>query len=924
MTTSGSRVVIDASHPAAPWVRRAREAFELGDVHGCDAACAEAVSLAEDDPRLAAALASNHVARLLELREWARAVDRCDAYLEGPAPEHLPLRVLRAEGLAAYGRAPEAAREAEQVLRRVLVGDGDLAAEEEARLYRVLGVAEGEQGAYSRAVELLERAQRMFEGQGGGERAEHVAREKFRLGVMAGEWEAVEAAVADGSVDAEAEPPAQADTDTDTDTDTGTGHERDTAADDFVYAFALKRLCRYEEALRAMVRCAPREDLPPSMRWPVLREITLLYRAVGRERTARELTPLLTATAAEAPDRAGAEAELARLLDPRAPSGGACMESVQRARSLLDARELDPRKTSADDLDTAERLVAGVRDLAGTDFEVAMWHLAAGELEFKRRNLGEAVAHLRLSIAQAEANRLVEVQVQALRLLGHACFRLSARDGGRRARECWDEARRLEEGILALQVTDEVRRRMSLSIADTFDEWIRGAAAADGEFPVGQATAAVVAAMEAARGASILPEILPDEAGRVRELPRPGDHAGAWGWVGAFVDGQLPRSQAVWLLHAAPDHVHHAVIGRGFLFHVTQTCKREELQRAVDAFSVCCGSEALLERSLEDDEFGTRLAEVARLAGLHRVVERLPGEVRRLAVVAGGLLSDVPLGAVRADGVPLGVRFALSDMPCLSALAPLRHRARQTRGARRLLVSPRPEGTALRVRARRRVTVLDEETSPDASRAAVERSRHHLTLLDRHATPEALRTALAKNRRHHLVRIHAHGRHDHGDAGRSRLQLAPEGPEGAVSADDLEAMDLRGCGTIVFGACESGMALRVGRDERTGFVRAAFVAGAASAVAARWVAPADVAAELLDRFERYARRMPRDLALQRAQRDLHEGAPGTPTEKDPARRHPANWACWTLYGDSGFQTASGPVRHTLRELITGRRHAGAR
>jgi CHAT domain-containing protein len=124
------------------------------------------------------------------------------------------------------------------------------------------------------------------------------------------------------------------------------------------------------------------------------------------------------------------------------------------------------------------------------------------------------------------------------------------------------------------------------------------------------------------------------------------------------------------------------------------------------------------------------------------------------------------------------------------------------------------------------------------------------------------------------------------------------------------------------------MAQRIGADERAGFVRAAFVAGAASAVAARWVAPADVAAELLGRFESYARHEPRDVALQLAQRDVHfsaggDAAPAPYGRRGTARAHPANWACWTLYGDSGFQTRAGPVRRrvrsTLRKFTTRRR-----
>lgn len=136
--------------------------------------------------------------------------------------------------------------------------------------------------------------------------------------------------------------------------------------------------------------------------------------------------------------------------------------------------------------------------------------------------------------------------------------------------------------------------------------------------------------------------------------------------------------------------------------------------------------------------------------------------------------------------------------------------------------------------------------------------------------------------------------------------------------EELQWMDLRGCGILVLGACESGMAQRIGRDERIGFVRAAFHAGAAAVVAARWAADDSVAAIVLDRFERYVRYLPRDLALQQAQRDVYRGASGTPVDP-PARDHPARWACWTLYGDSGWQTGAGPVRRLLRRSLDQRK-----
>ncbi|WP_314174763.1 CHAT domain-containing protein [Streptomyces winkii] len=954
---------ISADHPALPAVRRAEKRYEQGDAAGCDAEFAKAEQLARRDPRLWGELAVHHVSRLVGLRDLRSAGSRCDAYLGrvavGPERTRLrgELRVLRAEILADGGRSAAAARESEDARHELLVHGGSLSTDDEARLLRVQGVAAGEEGDGARARLLLERSRELFARLGDDDAAARIERELDRLGVLDGDQDAARK-VADAGRDAD-------------------------PADEFVRGMALKLLCRYEEALHTMVGCALREDLSAERRWPVLREIALLLRALGQDETADRLKEQLTETAARADDRSRAEAELARLLHRDAPSDGTFMGELQHALRLL-----APAAPRREKLRAAEQIIVGVRDRADSEHECAVWHLAAGELELKlaqadrdgpdgpddrdgrggeAAGVRDAMVHLELAIDRAERCSRIEVRVQALRLLGRAYYHRSSRpadgstsearstsadgslSGGNstsadgstpdgdlsRARECWNEARRLEEGITALQETDKVRREMSLTIADTTDEWIASAVAAGRHLSGANATAALLVAMEAARGASILAEILPGASGSVRALPRPGDHDGARAWAGEIAL-RLPHSrtgsQAVWLMHAGTDHIHHAVLSWDECFRVSVPCRRDLLKKAIDEFAGCWSSEEILELSLENDDFGQSLDTVARLMGVAQVLGRLPEHVRRIAVVAGGMLAEVPLGAVATEGgEPLGIRYALSDLPCLSALAPLRRRGHRTRGFSRLVVSPRPEGTARPARVSPWEKVVDEARPPEAASKAVRRPRRRLMLLDRHATPEALGAALSR-RRHRLVRIYSHGKHHHTDSGRSKLQLAPEGPDGAVLTDELQQMDLRRCGTLVLGACESGMAQLVGGDERTGFVRAAFVAGAASAVAARWVAPAHVAAELLDRFESYARHQPRDVALQLAQRDVYSGAAGEGVlgtrGQDPRRTHFANWACWTLYGDSGFQTRADPVtrrlRSALREFTTRRRHAGPR
>ena len=486
-------------------------------------------------------------------------------------------------------------------------------------------------------------------------------------------------------------------------------------------------------------------------------------------------------------------------------------------------------------------------------------------------------------------------RVCALRSLGRAHARLDADDD---ATECWAEAHGLEEGIAARQITDQARIEMLQAAPDEYDERIR-AAAEKLSHRGPEAAAAIVAAMEAARGAMILENIVPGGNGLTRDLPRPSDLDGACRWVSNMAD-RVPAAQVVWIIHSAPDRIHHAVMGPGLLHYQFVPSQKRNLERAIDRLITCWSEDdQALEASIVSSEFDEFLREIAEQLGIDAVIAGLPQRVRRIAMVAGGELSDIPFAALPVPGAtePLGLRYALSDLPCLSARLPLHQRSAQLRGERLLLVSP-PASSLSRAAGRPAHTVLDGED----------------------ATTAKLRETLGSHR-HRQVRIDCHGQHEHADARRSWLQLVPEGPGGRLWAHDLQRMDLSGCGTLVLGACESGMAQRTGRDERVGFVRAALSAGAAAVIAARWIAADPVAATVLDRFERYVRYLPRDLALQRAQLDVYRREPGTPVTIS-AIEHPARWACWTLYGDSGWQTAARRVHRSLRRSVDQRRRHG--
>ncbi|MDL4775365.1 CHAT domain-containing protein [Actinomadura xylanilytica] len=853
-------------------VAHARELFGRGDVADGDDAYRRAVALAEGDLRLRLELAADHLGHLMRLGALGPALERCDEYLARIGLGHLPLRVLRMEiRFAAGGHAGAAAEAA--AIRTEFPPDG-LGRDGNGRIHRVQGLAAADRGDLDLARGHLDKARALFSGARDPRGVAVIDRDLLLLDVLDGRDPGPGGALP-------AEPRA--------------------VQDHLLLVLALRRRLDYDDALLAVLRCTMRADLSPVLRWPVLRELTVLLGAVCRPEAAERLLPLLREAAAESSDPAGAAAELGALLSAGrtdGPVSARCVARIRHARRLIDATRLDE----------AERLLLGLRPQVRADREVSLWHLAAGELEFARSrfplgraptvagHLQEAAGHLHQAAVHAPASGPAEVRVRALRLLGHTYTRLGTPEADGRAVECWAEAHRLEERAAGLQPTGGLRAEVLQAVPDEHDERLRAAARTE-ETHGTKGVPAVVAAMEAARGTAVLGRIPLGGAGLVRDLPGPSDLGGAWRWARRLADS-MPRDQLAWLVHSAPGHIHHAFLGRGLLQHTSVPCDRGELTRAIDLLGCCWSTPSALEECIGNGRFDERLEQVAEQIGLDVVIPRLPAGVRRIAVVAGGALSDVPFAAMTVSGraEPLGLRFALSDLPCLSARLPLHLRSLQARGDSRLLVRPGGGGPGPATIAAGRDVLAGDGATPEALREALGLGRHRQVRIDGHDGPQE------------------HGGHEDHDGLASAdpvLELAPQGSEGHLRPDELQRMDLNGCGTLVLGACETGMARRIGRDERPGFVRAALSAGAASVIAARWAAPGAVTAPLLDRFERYARYLPRDVALQRAQRDVYERVLDVPDEP-PALEHPARWACWTLYGDSGRQTDAGPVSRRLR------------
>ncbi|MEU0881990.1 TIR domain-containing protein [Lentzea sp. NPDC005914] len=473
----------------------------------------------------------------------------------------------------------------------------------------------------------------------------------------------------------------------------------------------------------------------------------------------------------------------------------------------------------------------------------ALWHLTAAELAYARGRLDHAA---RLFHQAATRTEHAELKALALRKLGDTFA--DARDEDQAAKY-WNESHHIEEDIADHQDSPSVKLRMLRAARDEHDGRVLAAVRRvrrDGK----KALAALAVAIEAARGATILTE--------PRDLPRFTDLRAADRWL-RRTTRRLPRDQVVWMMHATPDQLHHVIIGRGITYIATDVhvSRLTETIRELKAWNPRYNPAIL----------GSLLTELTSLIGLEDVIRALPAQATRIAVVAGDVLADIPLAGLPVPGTRLylGLTHALSHLPCLSALPPLHRRSRRQRGDETAIFSPDP--------ALRRATT---EGARFSEAAELERT--------------------LKEHRFHRVRIDAHGTHDRRDPDQSWLKFGKE----KVSAEALGSMDFSTCGTVVLGACESGMTQQRGRDEKVGFVRSAIIAGAGAVVAARWLAEAEVAQKVLDAFDRNLATLPRDRALQHALRSV-------------ADRHPADWACWSLYGDAGVQTKAGPLRRRLRK-----------
>ncbi|WP_194918979.1 CHAT domain-containing protein [Catenulispora rubra] len=845
------RYFLDAGEPLAEALEEARAVARQADasatvgaaaslVEQVDAAYGRVLELVPaDDAGLWALLAAEHVGVVRAIGALTTAAYRCDRYLpQVRALTHrLPLLIERAQVRSESGRHASAATDAAEI-RKALDDDpgAELDLADHARLRRVEGLAAAAVGDRVTADRFLIEARGAFQSIGDSDAVAVIDRDLRLIRARGGSDQATSEILAE---DAEAEPMS--------------------APRALAHALALKNQHRYEEALQVVVALLAADHLDDALRLPVLEELVGLLVALRRGKALKALS-----------------AELPQTLQTLVRAGGSVEgtepPAVRFIRVLLNCFRL----LDAGQAERARTELNAVRALAVSDRDRAHWHVASGEVSiavFKRRKAGsdldEAVWDLGAACEYAVADQLLEVRIRALRLLGEA-FEL--RKEPDQASDRWARAHALEEDLVARQVSDEVRATLLEDIPTEHDERVRVAAelavAGPGDAAAVTGVASAIVAMESARGAAILGRIAPDAESALRRLPPAGDGAAAWEWLRGIA-AATARDEAIWIMHARPDRVHHGIVGRGLVHHVDLPADRGELEKLVKALRKEC-NEYRLAQAAGRAQVSQLIERLGAAIGVETVLGLVPRRVKRLVVIAGGVLSEIPLAAlpIKADSisVPIVSRFAVSDLPCLSARPLLRQRSVGNRGGRALLVN------------------------------AFE------------ATPEDFEREL---RRVHYrrVRILGHGQSDAKDASQTWLQFAGKknDRDGRIHPGRFQQADLRSCGTLMLGACESGMAQRVGRDERTGFVRAGLHAGAASVVAARWIAEVSVTTALLDRFEDYLRYLPRDVALQRAQLDVRAGRVA-PAAEVPEPEHPAWWACWTLYGDSGHQVRAPILR----------------
>lgn len=810
------------------------------------------------------------------------------AQRDGDGQAEQILLILLAEIFMALGHAHRCRHYLEQVHKKWgAVSTWQLAAPEYIpRFIRLRGLLSGEEGDYNQSRRLLNEALAAFTRLGHSAGQHTVQNDLRRLALVAGDGSVVDEILRSPNI-------------------------QDTY-DLLLVARALRRDARYETAARLL---AHRIQYPVELTWrfPLLHELVLLYLLLADQAQVTALLPLLEEAAITAAQPAEAMGELARLRawDQEgfiATTGTNFEARLTNVRAFIQQGQLPE----------AEATLRQLTETAGGPRHDAYWHLVAGELELALGMVADAPAsllHGEQAIAQLEraANlaiecSLPEVYTQSVRLIGRVYEQIF--HDLEKATAYWVRSSKAEELIAHWQETDQARIRFLEALPTQYDALIE-ATANRVDVANSEKVAPVIAAMESARGAAILSHILPAETVRMRDVPLASDSPACVAWIAAIIQ-QLPPDMAIWILHATPDHLHHGLVAHNFLhWHsvaVGRTALSETIATLKDYWEI---PPAMLEDVVQHEPSAILelLAQVSQMMQVEDVLATLPSKITRLAIVAGDALGDIPFAALpygdpgaAANNAPkayLITKFALSMLPCMSALAPIQVRAAAARGQRRLLIEP---------------------PAPDLAGHATHTAEKETTCIGGPEATAAKLQATLDATTFPIIRFDGHGKHWRDNALCSWLQVVADTThDGQLTAEQFTQLSLKQCGTLILGACESGMSHRIGRDERLGFVRAGFATGAASVLASGWIAAHVAAKTILDRFEHNLRFLPRDMALQKAVQTYLKTCQ---QEKDFVLSrglinadHPARWACWTLHGDVGLQTKSNWLTRYIRNCM---------
>ena len=165
-----------------------------------------------------------------------------------------------------------------------------------------------------------------------------------------------------------------------------------------------------------------RREVSPRLRFPLLHELALLYQILAEREMVERLLPLLEEAAKDAANPVEAQAAVERLrgfLVGAIPTAGTSFDAqIENARAEIEANHLPE----------AEAILRCLHPDANGPRWVALWSLAAGELEFESGKISagpevkvravQALGHLAMAANLASEASLPEIYCQAVRTCG--------------------------------------------------------------------------------------------------------------------------------------------------------------------------------------------------------------------------------------------------------------------------------------------------------------------------------------------------------------------------------------------------------------------------------------------------------------------------------------------------------------------------